>query len=136
MQHRLVSSIFYIDPSLRSCHTVIGVPHELAHTLRVPLPVEPVQVDVAEQRGDNPALGRARDRRADHAVLHHPGTKHRTEELEDMAVVNAFLDHLHQFVVRDRLEGVGDTLPTSGTFRKRCASCDPTILSRARISSS
>jgi hypothetical protein len=34
------------------------------------------------------------------------------------------------------VEGVGDTLPTSGTFRKRCASCDPTIPSKARISSS
>src|ERR1039457_3891624 len=27
-QHRLSSSIFYIDPSLRSCHTVVRIPDD------------------------------------------------------------------------------------------------------------
>src|ERR1039457_6797052 len=56
-QHRLSSSIFYIDPSLRSCHTVIGKAeddHLTACTPQSPLPdpavKDGVEVDVGEQR--------------------------------------------------------------------------------------
>jgi len=34
-------------------HQIIGVSHEHTYALGVPLPVEPVQIDVAEQRGED-----------------------------------------------------------------------------------
>jgi len=57
-QHRLSSSIFYIDPSLRSCHTVVSKAHDDHLTVGLPPPPLPcpqiehvVQVDVREQGG-------------------------------------------------------------------------------------
>jgi hypothetical protein len=72
----------------------------------------------------------------DDPALEKPRSKPALEQLEDLAVDHPSLDLSHEGVPVDLVKGVGDTLPTSGTFRKRCASCDPTILSRARISSS
>ena len=40
--------------------------------------------------------------------LHHPGAQQDAQELEDPAVDDPFLDRLHQPLVRDRLEAVGD----------------------------
>ena len=60
----------------------------------------------------------------------------RLHQAHDTLIPDSMPHPVHEGRVVDLVEGVGDTLPTSGTFRKRCASCDPTIPSRARISSS
>ncbi len=67
-----------------------------------------MQVDVGQQRGNDPALRGAGDAASDHPVLHHPGAQHGAQELEDVTVADALLDRLHQPVVRDRLEARGD----------------------------
>ncbi len=83
-------------------------------------------------RCHHPTLGSPGDRAADHAVLHHSGTQHHPQELEDLAVTDPFLHRFDQPVVRDRLERAGDTLPTSGTFPPWRGSCGGGIRSRAR----
>ena len=50
--------------------------HQPPVTLRLPCPVKPVQVDVAQQRRDDPSLGSAGVRAADHAVLHDSRAEH------------------------------------------------------------
>ena len=72
----------------------------------------------------------------DHSTFEHTGSQPTTQQLQHLPVNNPAFDLTHESVMVDVVKGVGDTLPTSGTFRKRCASCDPTIPSRARISSS
>jgi hypothetical protein len=81
-------------------------------------------------------LGSPRDRLGENPCFQHTCTQPLAEQLQHPAIRDATLDHVEQALVVDLAEGVGDTLPTSGTFRKRCASCDPTIPSKARISSS
>lgn len=88
--------------------TSVGEAHQLPCAVGLPFPVKPVQVDVTEQRRDHPALGRAGDRLADRPVLHHPGAQHRAQQFEDVAVTDAFLDRLHQPVMRNRLETRGN----------------------------
>ena len=79
-------------------------------------------------------LGSPRDRLGENPSFQHPCTQPLTEQLQHPPVRDALSDHFEQTLVVDLAEGVDDTLPTSGTFRKRCASCDPTIPSRARSS--
>jgi site-specific DNA recombinase len=57
---------------------------------------------------DDPALRRAGHRPTNVAVLHHPGTQNRAHEPQDALVTHAFLDRLHQLVVRNRRETVSD----------------------------
>ena len=64
------------------------------------------------------------------------GDKPTLDVEDDPAQVRMPRHRLEHEGVWNGVEGVDDTLPTSGTFRKRCASCDPTIPSKARISSS
>ena len=74
----------------------------------VPSPVEPVQVDVAQQRGDHPALRGAGHRLAYRTALHHSCPQHHAQQLQDSLVADPFLHRLHQLLVRNRLEAVGD----------------------------
>ena len=94
----------------RSAHhdEIVGVADEHTVSACPPAPVEPVQVDVAEQRRDDAALWRAADAAPDRPFLHHPRTQQRAQQLEDLAVDDPFLDRLHQPFVRDRLKAVGD----------------------------
>ena len=48
-------------PAPAEHHEVVGVTHQHTPALRLPCPVQPVQVDVGKQRGHHPALRRARD---------------------------------------------------------------------------
>jgi site-specific DNA recombinase len=57
---------------------------------------------------NDPALWAAGDRSSDLTVFHHSGAQHRPQELQHGLVTDAFLDCLHQLVMRDRREAVGD----------------------------
>jgi site-specific DNA recombinase len=41
-------------------------------------------------------------------VFHHPGAQHHPQEFQDALVADAFLDRLHQLVMRNRRKAVGD----------------------------
>jgi hypothetical protein len=73
-----------------------------------PLPVKPVQIDVAQARQDHPTLRSSSVAASDRAILHHPRAQHRAQQLEDLAVDDPLLDRRHQLRVRDRLKTVGD----------------------------
>ena len=89
-------------------HQIIGEADQDSHPAGLPSPVQPVQVDIAEQGRDNPTLGSPGNCAPDHAVFHHPGAQNRPQELEDVTVTYPFLDRRDQPVVRDRLETGGD----------------------------
>ena len=87
---------------------VVGVTHQHSVLALIPCPVQPVQVDVSQQRGQHPALRSAGDRPADLPVAHHPCAQHHPQKLEHRLVHDAFSDRLHQLLMRNRLETVGD----------------------------
>ena len=87
---------------------VVGVADQHAMLTRLPCPVQPVQVDVGEQRGDHPTLWRASHAAPQRPALHHPGAQQRAHQTEHGPVADAFLDRLHQPGVRNRLKTVGD----------------------------
>src|SRR6266545_2499424 len=89
-------------------HQIVGVTHQYAAPARLPDPVEPVQVDVAEQRRDNTTLRRTGHAAPDRALLHHPRAQQRTHQLEQLAVTDPLLNRRHQAVVRNRLETRSD----------------------------
>ena len=55
---------------------VVGVPDQHPMPALIPCPIDPVQVDVRQQRRSDPALWSAGDRPPDQTVLHHPGAEH------------------------------------------------------------
>ena len=89
-------------------HQIVRVADDLPCALGRPCPVEPVQIDVAEQWGHHASLRRASVARAEYSGVHDPGAQHRAQELQDLAVNDPFLDRRHQPLVRDRLKTVGD----------------------------
>jgi hypothetical protein len=89
-------------------HQVIRVTHQHPTPALDPLPVEPVQIDVAQDGRDNAALRGAGHIAADRTVLHHPRAQHRAQQLEQVAIRDPFLDRQHQPRVRNRLKTVGD----------------------------
>ncbi len=74
----------------------------------VPCPVQPVQVDVAHDGADHPALRGAGVRTPDLTVLHHPCPQHRAQQLQDRLVTDAFLYRLHQLLMRNRGKAARD----------------------------
>ena len=75
---------------------------------RLPMPVEPVQVDVAQARAKLRRLAGFPYLRRDRPVLHHPCAQHRAQQFQHMAVADPLLDRRHQPRVRNRLETVRD----------------------------
>ncbi len=73
-------------------HEVVRIADQLPGATLSPGPVEGVQVDVGQQRGDDPALGRPRDRLGCRPLDHHPGTQPLAEQLEHPPVRDTFLD--------------------------------------------
>ena len=73
-----------------------------------PLPVKPVQIDVAQARRNYAALRGSRHFPRDRPVLHHPCAQHRAQQLQDVPVADPLLDHRHQPIVRNRPEAVRD----------------------------
>ena len=59
---------------LRSAHRqqIVRVTHQNPVSALGPLPVKPVQIDVAQARRDHPALRSSRHATLDRPVLHHP----------------------------------------------------------------
>jgi hypothetical protein len=87
---------------------IVGVAHQDPVARVLPSPVEPVQVDVGQQRRDHAAL-RSPDVTTPHdAVLHHPGAQHAANQDQEFAVDDPLLDDRHQPIVRDRLKARGD----------------------------
>jgi hypothetical protein len=66
-----------------------------------------VQVDVAHQRTDHPALRGARHRAPHRALFHHSRTQKRAQQRQQATVTDAFLDRGHQPGVWNRAEAVG-----------------------------
>ena len=88
-------------------HQVVREPDQHAVAV-VPSPVQPVQVDVAHDGADHPALRGAGIRSPDLAVFHHSRAQHRAQQLQDRLVADAFLDRLHQLAVRNRGKAARD----------------------------
>ncbi len=63
-------------------HAVIGVAHQLAHASRGELAVQDVQVDVGQQRGNDPALRSPGDRPLKAPVHHHPCLQPQADQLQ------------------------------------------------------
>ena len=61
-----------------------------------------------QQRRDHAALRGAGHLAPHRTVLHHPRAQHRAQQLEHGLVTDAFLDRLHQLVMRNRRKAVGD----------------------------
>ena len=87
---------------------VVGVADQHPVPASSPCPVEPVQVDVAQQRRDHPALRGAGHGRRDRARPPSPRRAASRAAASGRPVADPFLDRLHQLVVRNRLETVGD----------------------------
>jgi hypothetical protein len=75
---------------------------------RVPHPVQPVQVDVAEQRRCRAALRSPGHLPPHLPAFHHPGAQHRPQQRQDGLVADAFLHRSHQLVVRNRGKAARD----------------------------
>ncbi len=87
---------------------IVGVADQRAAPASPPGPVEPVQVDVGEQRRDDPALRRPGVAAHDRALPHHPSTQHRAQQSQEFAIDGPFLDRRHQPVVGNLLKTRGD----------------------------
>jgi hypothetical protein len=105
------------EPRKRGLGLLPGVAHDDRvvritdqHTVlaRLPCPVQPVQVDVTEQRRQRTALRRPGHAAPQRPGLQHPGPQNHADQGEDRLVADAFLDRLHQPVMRDRLETARD----------------------------
>src|SRR5262249_988550 len=70
--------------------------------------VQSVQVDVGQQRGTDAPLRRAAEGLPELPVLQVPGLQHRADQLEQPVVVELLPKYLHQHVVVDRVEALGD----------------------------
>jgi hypothetical protein len=75
---------------------IVREAHQLAGPALSPLPVKPVEIDVAQARRDHPALRGSGHVTRDRAVLHHSCAQHRAQQLQDVAVDDPFLDRRHQ----------------------------------------
>ena len=111
---------------------IVGVADEHAAPACLPVPVEPVQVDVAEQGRDHPALRRAADAAPDRPVLHHPARNSARRSLRRWrSTIRSSIACINR-VVRDRLETVGDIRldhpppapPASSTMSCRASCAD------------
>src|SRR5215218_2219962 len=89
-------------------HEIVGITDQHPNARRLPLPVEPVKVDVGEQRRDHAALRGSGRSAGDRAVLHDAGAQHAAHQVQEPAVDDTFLDGRRQTVVRDRLKTAGD----------------------------
>ncbi|MGB3952888.1 MAG: hypothetical protein WBK99_07115 [Solirubrobacterales bacterium] len=103
-----IQSALRLAPRLAHHYEIVGVATQCANSARLPLPVEPVEVDVAEQRRDRTALRRDGDAAPDRPLLHHSCAQHRSQEFQQAAIGDSFLARVHQPIVRDRLKTRGD----------------------------
>jgi hypothetical protein len=101
-------SAFGFPAGLAHHQQVIRVADECSAPARLPCPVEPVQIDVAQDGRNHTALRSPGTAAPDRPILHHPGAQHRAHELQEMAVADPFLDRRHQPVMRNRLVTVSD----------------------------
>src|SRR6185295_10583580 len=93
---------------LRPAHhqRIVGVA-DVGPVCAPPRPVQPVQVGVAHQRTDHPALRGARHRAPHRALFHHSRAQERAQQRQQATVTDAFLDRGHQPGVWNRAEAVG-----------------------------
>lgn len=67
-----------------------------------------MQIDIRQQRRNRAALRGAGHLASHHTVLHHSRAQHRAQKFEHRLITNAFLDCLHQLLVRNRRKAVRD----------------------------
>jgi hypothetical protein len=72
---------------------------------------------ISQQRADHRALRRALGRRPSIKAVQNIGLKPATDQVEHAAVADALLEPCDQTLVRDRVEGSGNTLPISAIIR-------------------
>ncbi len=95
-------------PGIAHDNRVVGVSDQHTVPTFIPCPIDPVQVDVRQQRGSDPALWSASHRPPYPAVLHDPGAEHHPHQPQNSRITDAFRYRLHQLIERDRLEAIGD----------------------------
>ncbi len=70
--------------------------------------VQPVQVDVGQARGENPALRRAAERGVPHPVLQIPGSQHLANQPQKPVIVDLLAQRLERDRVVKLVEAPGD----------------------------
>ena len=85
-----------LGPGPAQDHGIVGIAHQRAAACRGPGFVEPVEVDVGQEGADHPALRRAGDRLAGHAVRHHPCCEPLPDQLEHPPVGHPLPDVVQQ----------------------------------------
>src|SRR2546428_6061593 len=102
--------LFRVGPAATEHHEIIGVPDEHAEGPAPPLPhpVQHVEIDVREQRGNDPALRRARHRLLSSPLLQHPSSQPPPNQLEHSPVRHPPTHLRHQAVMVDTAEVVFD----------------------------
>jgi hypothetical protein len=66
---------------------IIGVADQHPAPARPPFPIKPVQVDVAQDGRDHPALRSSAHALTDRPRLHHPSAQHCTQELQQATIL-------------------------------------------------
>jgi hypothetical protein len=78
------------------------------HQNRLDELVQPVQVDVGQARGENPALRHAAERGVPHPVLQVPGSQHLADQPKQPVIVDLLAQRLDHDRVVELVEAVGD----------------------------
>jgi len=99
---RPLLSLLGLFPGLAQHDEVVRVADDFPDATLNPGPVEGVQVDVGQQRGDDPALRCARDRLGAHPSLQHPCTQPLSEQFEHPPVRHPLADQSQQPLMVDR----------------------------------
>ena len=78
------------------------------HQNRLDKRVQPIQVDVGQARGKNPALRRAAERGTPHPILQVPGSQHLTDQPKQPGIVDPLAQRLEHDLVVKLIEAPGD----------------------------
>jgi len=88
--------ILGFPPGLAQRQQIVGIANQNPVPARLPFPVKPVQVDVAQDGRNNTALRGAAHPMPDRSCLQHPDAQHRAQEFQQATVADPLLDCRHQ----------------------------------------
>src|SRR6476659_3923671 len=89
-------------------HHIVGVTHQNPVLTNLPHPINPVQIHIRQHRRQHSALRRPGHLPMHQPVAHHSCTQHHPQKPKHRLITDPFLDRLHQPVMRNRLETLGD----------------------------